>query len=123
MDEVCCQRVDPQDLTNPLHMGDFPGTGEDAGTENGEDEDGPAAEEGEEESDHSPDDDQDEAPDEHGPARTSAAGATTTPEGMASDGIAAPTDALVGPAPGDPLHMIHSITDATASENPLRLGL
>ncbi|OLQ03274.1 hypothetical protein AK812_SmicGene13769 [Symbiodinium microadriaticum] len=117
MDEVCCQRVDPQDLNNPLHMEDLPGTGEDADTENGEEEDGPAAEEGEEESNHSPDDDHDEAPDGHGPAGTPTTGAATTPGGTAPDGTAAPTDDSAGPAPGDPLHMIHSITDATASRH------
>ncbi|CAE7839283.1 unnamed protein product, partial [Symbiodinium necroappetens] len=121
MDEVCCQRVDPQDLNNPLHMGGLSGAGEDAGTGHDDDEDGPAAEEGEEESDHSPDDDQDEAPDEYGPAgptRASDAGTTATPGRAASDGLADPMDALMGPAPGDPLHMIHPVTDATASENP-----
>ncbi|CAE7421762.1 SMC1, partial [Symbiodinium sp. KB8] len=117
MDEVCCQRVDPQDLNNPLHMDDLPGTGEDADTENGEEEDGPAAEEGEEESNHSPDDDHDEEPDGHGPAGTPTTGAATTPGGTAPNGTAAPTDDSAGPAPGDPLHMIHSITDATASRH------
>ena len=37
---------------------------------------------------------------------------------MESDDIAAPTTALDEPAPGDPLHVVHSITDATASETP-----
>ena len=87
----------------------------DADTENGEEEDGPAAEEGEEESNHPPDDDHDEEPDGHGPAGTPTTGAATTPGGTAPNGTAAPTDDSAGPAPGDPLHMIHSITDATAS--------
>ena len=99
-------------------MGDFPTTGGEAGTDDGGDEDGPAAEEGEEESDHSPDDDQDGDPDEPGLVAASADEATTTPGGMASEDITAPSDDLVGPAPGDPLHMIHSIPAATASENP-----
>ena len=123
MDEICCQRVDPQDLANPLHMGNFSGTGEDASTAHGEDAEGRAAEEGEEESDHSPDDNQDETPDEHDPAGTSAAGATTTTAGMESDDIAAPTTALDEPAPGDPLHVVHSITDATAPRPPFQRGL
>ncbi|CAE7191108.1 unnamed protein product [Symbiodinium necroappetens] len=117
MDEVCCQRVDPQDLGNPLHMGGHPGAGADAdaGQEDDEEELPDADEEGEEEEDRSPDEDQDNAPDEHGPdgpdgpARPSTEGTTATPGSAASGSL---EDS------GDPLHRIHSVTATTAAENP-----
>ena len=120
MDEVCCQRVDPQDLNNPLHMDGHPGAG--AGTGHDDDEDNHhEAEQGVEEEDHSPDDDQDDATDGHGPdgpARPSAEGTTLAPGSAASGSLADPMDALMGPSSGDPLHMIRPVTATTAAENP-----
>ena len=115
MDEICCQRVDPQDLNNPLHMGDHSGDGMagDDGQEEAEEEPLDAAEDGEEEEEASSQD-EDPSNDPDGPDHDGSTGPAAT-----STGLEAPGLALMGPDSEDPLHMIHSITTATASENPL----
>ncbi|CAE7308330.1 unnamed protein product [Symbiodinium microadriaticum] len=109
---VCCQRVDPQDLDNPLHMTAHPGADE---------EDSNAAEEGEEEEDCSPDEDPDEDPDDSldgpgltgpGTVRPSAEATTPAPGSAASGSLEIPLEALTG------LRSIRPIGAAEETENP-----
>ena len=108
MDEVCCQRVDPQDLSSALHVAGPTEAGADADG-NHEDAEAEPYDEGEEEEDNSPDEDPSSDPDEPGPD--------------GADGPAPPltgTEAsdLTRPSSGDPLHSIHPITATAASEHP-----
>ncbi|CAE7206409.1 unnamed protein product [Symbiodinium microadriaticum] len=66
MDEVCCQRVDPQDLSSALHVAGPTEAGADADG-NHEDAEAEPYDEGEEEEDNSPDEDPSSDPDEPGP--------------------------------------------------------
>ena len=114
MDDICCQRIDPQDLNNPLHL---PGAGadtdneqEDAEEEQPEGEEEEAADDENSPDDHHDNDDPGAPDDPGGSTGPSATELTTTlggsgaeGSGDASLGALDPTDPLTHAGPGTTL--------------------